>query len=116
MQLGLVTNNGETLKMTALVVPFICHPLTSQPISQSREHCGHLLGLELADSAVTTDALEIDVLIGSDSYWDLVTGKIKLSEGRMGRQPSTLELGGFFQVQLVDKKLQCISPSTQHTP
>jgi len=35
-----------------------------------------LIGLELADFAESSDVLEIDVLIGSDSYWDLVTGQV----------------------------------------
>jgi hypothetical protein len=80
VELGLITNDGETYKMAALVVPFICHPLTSQPISDSSKLCYHLLDLELVDSALPTDTLEIDVLIGSDSYWDLVTGKIVKGE------------------------------------
>ena len=50
----------------------------------SREMTGedHLLGLELADSADVSDVLEFDMLIGSDTYWDLVTGKI--IRGRSG--------------------------------
>ncbi len=62
--------------MTALVVPFICNPLTSQLVTLSRDSYEHLLGLELADSADVSDVLEIDVLIGLDTYWDLVTGKV----------------------------------------
>ncbi len=61
--------------MTALVVPFICNPLTSQPVTLSRDSNEHLV-LELADSADVSDVLEIDVLIGLDTYWDLVTGKV----------------------------------------
>ena len=41
--------------MTALVVPFICNPLTAQLINRSSEHHDHLLGLELADSADASD-------------------------------------------------------------
>ena len=81
VRLGINTKDGETLKMTALAVPVICHSLTSQPISHSRECYHHLLGLELADSADVSDVLEVDVLIGSDSYWDLATGRIIRGEG-----------------------------------
>ena len=76
VQLGLNTKEGGTLKVTALVVPFICNPLASQPITHSGECYDHLLGLELADSAGACDVLEVDVLIGSDSYWDLATGTV----------------------------------------
>ena len=33
VELGLVTSNGERLKLSALAVPFICDPVASQPIS-----------------------------------------------------------------------------------
>ena len=59
VELGLITKNGESLKLTALVVPFICNPLTSQPINQSRDHYNHLVGLKLVDSANLGDVLEV---------------------------------------------------------
>ena len=40
-----------------------------------------MLGLELADSAEASDALEVDMLIGADVYWSLVTGKVIRGEG-----------------------------------
>lgn len=40
VELGLITRNGE--KLSALVVPFICDPVTSQPISHFRECYDHL--------------------------------------------------------------------------
>ena len=67
---------GEMLEIAALVVPVICSPLTSQPITTSGECQEHLLGLELADSADSDNVLELDVLIGSDWYWNLVTGRV----------------------------------------
>ena len=82
VQLGLATKEDGTLKMTALVVPFICNPLSLQPISHSKECYDHLLGLELAESADVSDVLEVNVLIGSDTYWDLAAGEI--IRGRSG--------------------------------
>ena len=70
------TNKGGTSEVTALVVTLICSHLASQPITASRESHEHLLGLELADSADGSDNLEVDVLIGSDWYWSLVTGRV----------------------------------------
>ena len=75
VQLGLATKVDGILQMKAFMVPFICHPLTSQPVSLSGQHYSHLEGLDLADSADACDTLEIDVLIGSDLYWKLVTGR-----------------------------------------
>ena len=40
------------------------------------------LGIELADSADIGDVLEVDMLIGSDLYWSLVTRRVR--RGRSG--------------------------------
>ena len=61
--------------MTALVLPFICNPLTTQSDALS-ENYSHLLCLELDDTVDASDMLEIDVVIGSECYWSLVTGRI----------------------------------------
>jgi hypothetical protein len=82
VRLALETKDHGTLTITALVVPVICNPLTSQSISSSRECYDHLIGIDLADSADASDALEVDVLIGSDWYWNLATGRI--IRGRSG--------------------------------
>ena len=58
-------------------MPFICYPLTSQPISLSGETYEHLIDLELVDSADMNDVLQVDVLVGSDLYWTLVTGEVR---------------------------------------
>lgn len=35
-----------------------------------------LLGLELADWADQTSQLEVDILLGADQYWNVVTGAV----------------------------------------
>ena len=47
VHLGLLMKSGETLEMTAQVVPFICNPLTSQPINHARDHYDHLLEIDM---------------------------------------------------------------------
>ncbi|XP_044172645.1 uncharacterized protein LOC114972132 [Acropora millepora] len=54
----------------ALNFPIICSPLTERVNLQDHPH---LEELELADSAESPDS--IDILIGSDHYWDFVTGE-----------------------------------------
>ena len=68
VDLGLLLKNGEIMRIQALVVPVICNPLTSQPISYTKETYDHLVDLELADSANAEDCLEVDALIVSDVY------------------------------------------------
>ena len=88
VELGIVTKNGEPLTLSAVVVPHICDPVRMQPISSFKNAYEHFSGLELADLGSITGELEIDVLIGSDHYWRLVTGRV--SRGVSG--PTTVEI------------------------
>ena len=65
VDLGIITKEEGSLSLSALIVPVICSPLMSQPISYSKERYDHLQGLDLADAAEVEDALEADILIGS---------------------------------------------------
>ena len=59
----------------------ICDPLIAQPASTCfREH-SHLSHLNLADDSVDGAPREIDMLIGSNSYWSIVTGEILRGSG-----------------------------------
>ena len=59
----------------------ICEPLISQAIDVCIKQNPHIAGLELADWADQGSKLEVDVLIWSDYYWDLVTGAVSKSNG-----------------------------------
>ncbi len=59
-----------------LAVPVICEPLAAQPLALCLESYEHLSNLELADSTSDNSAMEIDLLVGSDYYWELATGRI----------------------------------------
>jgi len=58
------------------VVPMICEPLIGQPISECIQGNWHLATLKLVDFAEGNSALSVDILIGSDYYWELVTGGV----------------------------------------
>ena len=58
-------------------VPHICEPLTYQPVSICQGNFNHLVGLNLADPSDGSSSSEIDILIGSDQYWELVTGETR---------------------------------------
>ena len=76
-RIGLVQRDGKTQHLMLFTVPVICEPLTCQPVSFCQETFKHLDGLQLADPSDGSSRLEIDVLIGSDQYWQLVTGHIR---------------------------------------
>lgn len=77
VKVGLTLRGGETKQLTLFTVPMICGPLASQPIAFCRNNYEHLSGLDLADSSDGCLRLEVDILVGSDQYWDLITGKTR---------------------------------------
>ena len=85
VEFSLLTKHDGTIPIIALVVPHICNPISSHPTVQSRECFDHLSELDLADPNESNENLEIDVLIGSDIYWSLVTGRV--ARGESGRHP-----------------------------
>ena len=81
VNVGLLCKGYPSLTMPLFVVPMICEPLIGQPTSLCFEQNPQLAGLELADWADSDDRLEVDVLVGADLYWELVTGKITKNPG-----------------------------------
>lgn len=69
------------MTVSLFVVPMICEPLIGQPMEVCLKQNPHLTGLELADWVDQGSRLEVDILIGSDHYWDFVTGAISKSPG-----------------------------------
>eukprot|EP00731_Ephydatia_muelleri_P024186 Em0016g457a len=69
------TKEGQKIMVDLFVVPHICEPLCKQPLEECLEHYPHLAGLELADD-FTKGPHVIDMLIGSDFYWHIVTGEL----------------------------------------
>ena len=76
VRLGLTSKDKVTIPLTLFAVPLICEPVTSRPISFCQNDFDHLVGIDLAESPDSCANLEIDVLIGSDQYWELVSGGI----------------------------------------
>ena len=77
VRLGVLTREGNCMEITAVVVPHICDPIPAQPIDLTKQHFSHLADLELADSSEIDSNLQTDILIGSDHYWDVVTGRVR---------------------------------------
>ncbi|XP_068757562.1 uncharacterized protein [Montipora capricornis] len=70
VKLRLRKNEGKEVEVTALNYPIICSPLPSKV----EVNYPHLEDLQLADS-LNDKCGAIDVLIGSDYYWEIVSGK-----------------------------------------
>ena len=76
VEFSIKAKDGAMIYVTALVVPIVCDPVCHQPVSLTQRTYDYLSGLDLADSSTSGAELDIDVLIGSDYYWTLVTGRI----------------------------------------
>ena len=80
VHLSVITEQGDAIQLTAYVVPFICEPLQRQSITQASAVHEHLHGINLADYSTGGQDVTVDILVGSDQYWNLVTGTIKRGE------------------------------------
>ena len=78
---------GLDMEFCLLTVPAICEPLTGQTITFAAQQFKHLSTLDLADPGDAGNSTDINILIGADNYWHLVTGK--LQKGRGG--PTAIE-------------------------
>ena len=82
INVGVLLKGFPSMNMSLFVVSMICEPLTGQPIHVCVNEIPYLACLELTAWVDRGSRLEVDVLIGSDYYWDLVTGTV--SKGTHG--------------------------------
>ena len=67
---------GGSLKMSFLSVPLICEPISGQSIPYAVSTYKELASLEFSDYSQGDSSLKVDILIGLDQYWKLVTGEV----------------------------------------
>ncbi len=96
VQVAMETMDGE-IELHFLTTPIICEPLPAQPIALCINSYEHLLELRLADSSDGNATMEVDLLVGSDYYWELTTGRV--SRGEDGAVETKLGWVGFCQAQ-----------------
>ena len=69
-------HQGEPISISAMISPLICSPL---PSAVEVDNYPHLQGLQLVDEC---DQLrDIDILVGSNLYWNIVTGDVVRAQG-----------------------------------
>ena len=74
------TRSGELVPVSALVVPTIAAPLANMT-NASVSKLLHLKGLPLAHPITRDENFEISLLVGADSYWNLVGDHIVRGDG-----------------------------------
>ena len=50
--IGMKTKDNTDLRLSLLVVPLICEPLSHQPVAYAKEEFDHLQGLDLDESSL----------------------------------------------------------------
>jgi len=81
VNVGMCLKGYPPMSLSLYVVPTICEPLVSQPITACIKWNQQFKGLDLADYSEGDSSLPVDMLIGSDYYWDLVTGSVCRGDG-----------------------------------
>ena len=76
VDVSLCLRGYPSMLLSVFVVPTICEPLAGQSVSTCVSQFSHLLGLELADVPNAETSMSVDMLVGSDYYWELVTGSV----------------------------------------
>ena len=77
VRVGLRVKYGQVKVLTLFSVPRNCDPLTPHPLADTKEMYPHLSGQELADDSGDVRELQVDILIGSDYYWQFITGQLQ---------------------------------------
>ena len=76
VELEILLQLGDSLKMSFLSVPLICEPISGRSISYTVSTYKELASLEFSDYAQGDSSLQVDNLVGLDQYWRLVTGQV----------------------------------------
>ena len=74
-KVAMKTVGGAFLDLLLFTVHLICEPLNNQPITLCKDEYDHLTHLTLADACDSRD-MPIDILIGLDYYWQIVTSEV----------------------------------------
>ena len=81
VNLNLKSKDGDDIKISALCFEKICSPIPSKVQLDSYQN---LMGLDIVDSSLiqtnNQDNGVIDIVIGSDYYYDIVMGEIVRGE------------------------------------
>ena len=84
VELYLHTTAGSNVRITGSILNEICCPISQQPIRTSINNYPHLQGLKFADYHhdnndyhYDNNDLKIDILLGADFYYQLVTDNVR---------------------------------------
>ena len=71
---GTTPTKNELVQFNAISVPYICAPLSNHAVNFTKTKYEHLRDLDLAETGEGVG--QVDILIGSDVYWKVFSGKV----------------------------------------
>jgi hypothetical protein len=74
--IGIQLRDGGNCELSMLTVSLISKDLHSTAVQLCMKKYTHVNQLDVADMAQSTEVSPPEVLIGSDYYWQFVTGKV----------------------------------------
>ena len=70
-------NKNLNYYVEASCVPYICSPLKDHFVQETQSQFNHLKDLQLSETKQQNEITDIDILIGLDFYYSLISGRIK---------------------------------------
>ena len=79
VEIDLALQDGSRTTVSAISVPYISSEFEGQYIADAMKRYGYLQGMKLADNGECSN--NIDMLLGADIYWQIVTGRTVRGKG-----------------------------------
>ena len=73
-------NDDLNMYIKAFTIPTICSPIANQAVNVASRSYSRLSDLPLADFCVAESDVDVDMLIGADYFWSIVTGVVRRGE------------------------------------
>ena len=73
-------NDDLNMYIKAFTIPTICSPTANQAVDVAARSYSHLSDLPLADFCVAESDVDVDMLIGADYFWSIVTRVVRRDE------------------------------------
>jgi len=76
VELEVALQTEGSMRMSFLSVPSICEPISGQAVTYAIGSYKELESLKFSDYSQGDGDVEVDILVGLDQYWKLVTGEV----------------------------------------
>ncbi|XP_074658631.1 uncharacterized protein LOC141911540 [Tubulanus polymorphus] len=75
----LLDTNGTAMTFPLVVIPVICTGLSVCDLSNCKKMFPHLRGVHFSEFYYKDGSVDVDILIGADFYWSVMTGEVRRS-------------------------------------